>query len=441
MSFPRYPAYQPSGVEWLGEVPTHWEVKRLGSIFRPVDEPGNDELSILSVSIHDGVSDKELDEKEMDRKVTRSEDRSKYKKVLPGDLVYNMMRAWQGGFGAVTVPGMVSPAYVVARPTAAFSTSFVEGLLRTPQAVEQMRRYSQGVTDFRLRLYWEEFKTIGVALPPLAEQTAIAAFLDRETGKIDALVAEQRRLMELLKEKRQAVISHAVTRGLNPKAKLKPSGIEWLGDVPGHWELKRIKHLVRKLEQGWSPQCEGFPAEAEGEWGVLKVGCVNGGTFTASENKLLPPELEPMPELAIACGDLLISRANTRELVGSAAVAMRDYPTLMLCDKLYRVRFQPEQACPRFVSFYLGSSIVRGQIELGATGASASMLNIGQSAILELLIPTPPLAEQTAIVAHLEGELGKFDTLTAEAQRAIDLLQERRSALISAAVTGQIDVR
>jgi type I restriction enzyme S subunit len=148
MSFPRYAKYKDSGVEWLGEVPEHWDVRRLGAIFRQADEEGEDDLAILSVSIHDGVSDKELDEKEMDRKVTRSDDRSKYKRVQPGDLVYNMMRAWQGGFGSVTIAGMVSPAYVVARPISDFSTSFVEQLLRTPQAIEQMRRHSRGPPIF-----------------------------------------------------------------------------------------------------------------------------------------------------------------------------------------------------------------------------------------------------------------------------------------------------
>ncbi len=244
MSFPRYAKYEDSGIEWLGDVPTHWKVVRLGSIFREADEEGEDGLPLLSVSIHHGVSDKELDEKEMDRKVSRSEDRTKYKRVQPGDLVYNMMRAWQGGFGSVGIQGMVSPAYVVARPTARFSTEFIENLLRTPQAIEQMRRLSHGVTDFRLRLYWEEFKSIKVVLPPSTDQLAIVRFLDRETSKLDELVVEQRRLIELLKEKRQAVISHAVTKGLDPHVPMKSSGIEWLGDIPGHWDVSPIRRLI-----------------------------------------------------------------------------------------------------------------------------------------------------------------------------------------------------
>lgn len=200
-----------SGVEWLGEVPAHWTVTRLGSVFREVSDLGNDDLPILSVSIHDGVSDKELNEAEMDRKVTRSEDRSKYKVVSPGDLTYNMMRAWQGAFGAVTVHGQVSPAYVVARPISRVETSFVEQVLRTPQAVEQMRRHSKGVTDFRLRLYWEEFKNIRIALPPLAEQSALLRAISLDIDRFDALTAEAKAVITLLKERRTALISAAVT--------------------------------------------------------------------------------------------------------------------------------------------------------------------------------------------------------------------------------------
>ncbi len=211
--------------------------------------------------------------------------------------------------------------------------------------------------------------------------------------------------------------------------------------MPAHWEVQKVKHFTRSIEQGWSPQCEGYPAETESEWGVLKVGCVNGGTCNPSENKVLPPELKAIAALEIVSGDLLISRANTRELVGSAAVADRDYPNLMLCDKLYRLRFIADRCSPAFACRYLGLIAVLGQIELGATGASASMVNIPQSAIRELTIAAPPIAEQCEIVTALDRELAKFDTLTAEARRAIDLLQERRIALISAAVSSQIDVR
>ena len=200
-----------SGIEWLGEVPAHWELARLGAQFREVRDEGAEGLPILSVSIHDGVSDRELGDDDSDRKVTRSDDVSKYRRVEPGDLVYNMMRAWQGGFGAVTVSGMVSPAYVICRPTKSILTNFVEQLLRTPRAVEEMRRNSKGITDFRLRLYWDEFKNIKVAMPPEHEQQSIMGFVTEEVTKFATLAAEAERAIDLLKERRAALISAAVT--------------------------------------------------------------------------------------------------------------------------------------------------------------------------------------------------------------------------------------
>lgn len=206
-----YAPMKPSGIEWLGDVPEHWEVCRLATLFREVTEAGSDELPILSVSIHSGVSDDELDAEAMDRKITRIEDRSKYKRVAPGDLVYNMMRAWQGGFGTVAVDGMVSPAYVVARPQRAIVTAYCEHLLRTPQAIEQMRRHSRGVTDFRLRLYWEEFKNIRIAFPPAHEAAAICERISEIVGGFVSLSEGCEQTIALLQERRSVLISAAVT--------------------------------------------------------------------------------------------------------------------------------------------------------------------------------------------------------------------------------------
>lgn len=200
-----------SGIEWLGKVPEAWTITRLGNLFREVNESGNDELPLLTVSIHSGISDRELDDSELDRKVMRSDDRSKYKRVLPGDLVYNMMRAWQGGFGTTTVEGMVSPAYVVARPREPMTTSYIELLLRTPQAIEQMRRHSRGVTDFRLRLYWDEFKNIKVAMPPKTEADAICSHIAKNDAEFSEIIKANQESITLLQERRTALISAAVT--------------------------------------------------------------------------------------------------------------------------------------------------------------------------------------------------------------------------------------
>ncbi|WP_417275613.1 restriction endonuclease subunit S [Celeribacter halophilus] len=200
-----------SGVEWIGQVPSHWDVSRIAALFREAFRAPDPNLPVLSVSIHDGVTDGELSDEERDRKVALSEDRTKYQGVAPGDLVYNMMRAWQGAFGAVQVYGLVSPAYVVAQPIAEFRTKFIEHILHTKSASEEIRRFSRGIADFRMRLYWDHFRNLRVCLPSLGEQDEILAYIDRETARIDALISTTNRSIELLKEKRSALITAAVT--------------------------------------------------------------------------------------------------------------------------------------------------------------------------------------------------------------------------------------
>lgn len=200
-----------SGVEWLGKVPESWTTHRLATVFREVVRAGDPALPVLSLSIHDGISDDELDETERSRKVTLIEDRSKYKRVVPGDLAYNMMRAWQGAFGAVSVIGQVSPAYVVAEPKFPISTSYVELLLRTPMAIEEMRRFSRGIADFRSRLYWEQFRDLRICLPPPSEQDHIVSKIAASTARINTLIAKTERSIELLREHRTALITAAVT--------------------------------------------------------------------------------------------------------------------------------------------------------------------------------------------------------------------------------------
>lgn len=209
---------KPSGVEWIGDIPAHWDAPRIATLFREAFRKPDPDLPVLSVSIHNGVSDGELSDEERDRKVALSEDRTKYQGVEPGDLVYNMMRAWQGAFGAVAVSGLVSPAYVVARPVAEFRTKFLEHLLHTKSAAEEIRRYSRGIADFRMRLYWEYFRDIRVCLPPLSEQDEILGHIDRETARIEGLIEKTERSIALLKEKRAAFITAAVTGKIDVRA-------------------------------------------------------------------------------------------------------------------------------------------------------------------------------------------------------------------------------
>ncbi len=433
MTHPVYNQTSSSGAQWLDKVPTHWTLRRLGYFFDERREKVSDsDYPALSVTKYGIVPQLET--------AAKTDDGDNRKKVARGDFVINSRSDRKGSAGIAEQDGSVSLINTVLRPQAECHPRFVHYLLRSTAFQEEFYRYGQGIVADLWTTKYSEMRAILLAMPPLPEQTAIATFLDRETGKIDALVDEQRRLIELLKEKRQAVISHAVTKGLNPNARMKSSGVEWLGDVPEHWEVRRVKTVLCSLEQGWSPQCENYPAQGE-EWGVLKVGCVNGGVFRPEENKLLPAELDPIPALGVVRGDVLVSRANTRDLVGGVAFVDNDYPRLMLCDKLYRLRPDLSLCQPDFLALALQSPSSRAVIELEASGASSSMLNIGQSTILEMPLPLPPSIEQQQIVEHVRSVLNGLDRLSANTEEAIRLLTERRAALISAAVTGKIDIR
>ncbi|WP_295082450.1 restriction endonuclease subunit S [Ruminococcus sp.] len=200
-----------SGIEWIGEIPEDWNVYRIAALYEERNEAGNDELPILTVSINTGVSDRELSDEESLRVFVRSEDRSKYMKVYPGDLTYNMMRAWQGAFGAVRVLGMVSPAYVIAKPKQEIDSRYMEALLRTPAAKEEMKRHSYGIADFRMRLYWDYFKIIKVCFPTLSEQKEIADYIDTKCAEIDTLISKKEQFLTELDSYKKSMIYEYVT--------------------------------------------------------------------------------------------------------------------------------------------------------------------------------------------------------------------------------------
>jgi type I restriction enzyme S subunit len=444
MSFPRYPKYKDSGVEWLGDVPEHWEVlslRRCASNVQtggtPSTEPPSPDLEHGLLWYTPGDFGDSLVLTTSTWKISPNVvARGEVKVFPPGTVLIVGIGATLGKVGFAEEASSANQQINAVIPNERIDGYFLAYSLLVK--AEVMRFLSNASTIGIMNQ--EKTKDIWIAVPPIPEQTVIAAFLDRETAKIDELVGEQRRLIELLKEKRQAVISHAVTKGLNPHAPMKPSGIEWLGDVPEHWEVKPLKYSITKIEQGWSPQCESEPA-AENEWGVLKVGCGNRDKFDPTEQKALPLDVAPMPNYEIKAGDILVSRGNTLELVGMATFIEKVRPRLLLCDLLYRFQAKSERAEGAFLVLSLRSPNVRFQIERDATGTSASMKKIGQGTIREFVLAIPPLEEQRAIITFVNAETAKLDILTAEAQRAIDLLQERRTALISAAVTGQIDVR
>lgn len=209
-----------TGLDHIPRIPAHWSLLRAGHLFREVAEPNTNDLPVLSVSIHKGISDRQLDDEERDRKVNLIEDRSSYKCVRPGYLAYNMMRAWQGAVGVSTVDGAVSPAYVVAKPTRDLHSLYYQFLLRTPPFIEQMRQGSKGITDFRLRLYWEQFRLIMLPVPPLEEQRRIAAEAERELAHADEVAARIVRSVALLRERRAALITAAVAGHIDTRENL-----------------------------------------------------------------------------------------------------------------------------------------------------------------------------------------------------------------------------
>ena len=279
---------------------------------------------------------------------------------------------------------------------------------------------------------------IELPIPPSNEQTLIAAFLEREIAKIDELVAEQRRLIELLKEKRQAVISHAVTKGLNPHVPMKPSCIEWLGDVPEHWKVVKLTYLLATSpKNGISPEIT-----AEGTTPTFSIAAVRNAVVDIHGHlKFANLNLADAASYFVRQGDILVLRGSgSKDLVGTAGIVLTVPPeNCIYPDILIRIR-PNQQIIPWYLVASLNSSAIRPQI-LNAAQTAAGIWKVSGGSLQETRLPCPPREEQLQIEAYLRNELTVFDALTSEVERAIDLLQERRTALISAAVTGKIDVR
>lgn len=359
-------------------------------------------------------------------------------RVKSGDVVL----ARRGELGRYGLVGDLEDGYLcgtgslLVRPGGQLSARFFGYYLETSQARAWLSLQSVGSTMENL----SEGILARFPVPDIriSDQERIANFLDEQTARIDALIAEKGRLVGTVREYEQSELSRILTQGLTSHP-LIPTGRPFITRAPVHWRVTAFKRALMGLGQGWSPQCEGRPAEAH-EWGVLKVGCVNGTSFNANENKALPPSLEPDLTCVLQRGDVLVSRANTRELVGLAALVEDEHPNLLMCDKLYRLRLRTDWVTPEFSVLLLRSDAARRQIELGASGASSSMQNISQDVIRELLVALPPIAEQMEIVSKARQIRESCNVLVGHCTEHIDRLREYRSSLISAAVTGQMEL-
>jgi type I restriction enzyme S subunit len=430
MSLTPYPKYKDSGVEWLGDVPEHWEVSDCRRLFRQDRTPAFPEDDQLSATQKYGVIPQKLFMELQDQKVTLAlSGLDNFKHVDEGDFVISL-RSFQGGIEQSAHAGCVSPAYTVLKPARSLIGRFWNYLLKSRGHIDALQSMTDGIRDGK-SISFGQFGQFPVPQVPPAEQTAIAAFLDRETAKIDALVAEQRRLMELLKEKRQAVISHAVTKGLNLDAPMKDSGIEWLGEVPGHWGQTKLSRLSTRIGDG----LHGTPQYVdESEHRFINGNNLAGGKIVFSETTRCVSE-EEAEKHRIELNDytLLLSINGT---IGNLAFYHGE--TVMLGKSAAYINCNGELN-REFLFWFLQSSHIARYFDFSVTGTTIN--NLSLESIRGLPVVLPPLKEQSAIVADLYELAGRFDTLTAEAQHAIALLQERRTALISAAVTGQIDVR
>ena len=392
-------------------------------------------VDISSVSLINGITD--VENQTFEKAPSRAR-----RMVRHGDTIISTVRTYLKAIASVESPPenmIVSTGFAVIRPLEVIDSGFLGYALQSTAFIDAVVAHSTGVG------YPAINPTTLISLPVCypenkKEQQHIAAFLDWKTGQIDALIAKKQALMDKLKEKRLAVITQAVTKGLNSAAPMRDSGIAWLGNVPAHWEVKRLRFATGRIEQGWSPQCDNQPAD-EDAWGVMKVGCVNGDEFDALENKALPLDLQPLEEYELHPREILISRANTKELLGSAAIVPDDVrPKLLLCDKLFRLR-PATGVNEEFLTCYLRTPAARYQYERDATGSSGSMQNIGQGTLKNLVVVLPPIDEQKLITQHIRSEVGKLDALMQRTESAIAHLTEYRTALITAATTGQIDVR
>lgn len=435
-----YPAYQDSEVEWLEEAPSHWACIPVGRLYRRTKRTNFPEKELLSVYRDHGVVPTSSRD---DNNNKPSEDMTAYQLVEPDNLVMNKMKAWQGSIAISEYEGIVSPAYFVYEPNAKMFDlaipKYIHYLLRHPIYVAQYLRQSKGIRVNQWDLDPDEFKKIELLLPAKEEQKKIINFLDHETAKIDALIEKQQRLIELLKEKRQAVISHAVTKGLNPKAPMKDSGVEWLGEVPAHWVVSKVKHFAT-MQGGYA-----FNSELFKENGVqlLRIGNVYLNELSLERQPVFVDEdfLKTHRNFVVGLGDLLMSLTGTLGKTDYGfAVRVDKFGPFMLNQRVAKITPKESKISVNYLLYSVRSESYLKQLH--SLPAGTKQANLSNEDVLNISIAAPSnIEEQNIISSYVAEQLLKYDSIIANGLSAIELLQERRTALISAAVTGKIDVR
>jgi len=410
-----YAEYKESGLPWLGELPAHWEIKRNASLFQQRNAVGEPDWPILEVSLRTGVRIRQFGSTK--RKQVMS-DKAKYKCATKGDYVYNMMRMWQGAAGIAPVDGLVSPAYVVAKPFPHVNPAYFASLFRTEDYLAEVDAFSRGIVKDRNRLYWDQFKQIPTPYPPPAEQAAIVRFLDWANGRLERTIRAKRKVNALLNEQKQTIIHSAVTRGLDPSVHLKPSGIPWLGEIPAHWEVARVKNQFRCLNTKRIP----LNAVERGSM-TTRVFDYYGasGVIDKVDDYLFDDEL------------LLIAEDG-------ANLVLRNLPLAIIARGRFWVNNHAHILKPLHGNIvYLAHILETLNYKPWISGAAQPKLTLDRLMAISIAIAPPD--EQDLIVEHTAESTRPIRVAISRLEREIDLLREYRTRLVADVVTGKLDVR
>ena len=401
-----YPAYRDSGVPWAPCVPNDWQVLRNGRLFAHRVETGFPDLPILEVSLKTGVRVRDM--QNMKRKQVMSQ-KEKYKRAVKGDIAYNMMRMWQGAVGAAPVDGLVSPAYVVVRPFELVNSTYYSYLFRTDVYMREVNKYSRGIVADRNRLYWDEFKQMPALVPPLAEQDQIVAYLRAQDVRIARFIKAKRELIELLTEQKLRIVDHAVMRGLDASVKFKPSGVEWLGEVPENWAVKRLKWVCR-FAYGDSL------SETSRHGGDIIVYGSNG-----------PVGRHDMANAIGPC--IVIGRKGSFGKINYSESDLFAIDTTYFVDKKYT------KENIRWLYYVLI------WCRLDKISKDSAIPGLDRRDALDTSVPIPDVTEQEKITEWLDVETAEINEAITCVEEEIRLVREYRERLIFDVVTGQIDVR
>jgi type I restriction enzyme S subunit len=422
MNLKPYPKYKVSGVPWLGQVPEHWEVYRNGQLFREIVDIHHPDLELLSMTITHGI----VKQSDTGRKTRASEDKNQYKRICIDDIGYNLMNCFSGAIGVSNYEGILSPAYAVCRPKQPLETLYYHFLFRSPIYLDVFNSFSYGIMFERNRLYFERFKLIKSPLPSIEEQIKITKYLKYKTAQISRLIRAKKRIIELLKEQKQAIINQAVTRGLDPDVKLKPSGVEWLGKIPEHWEVRRLRYIFHEVDS----------RSKDGKEIHLSMSQKHGGLVKSSEieERRLMSESYAGGKLC-QTGDVVLNRLKAH--LGIFALA----PCDGVISPDYTVLRPIVQINGKFYEILLRSQMIRSELRIRCKGIVEGFWRLYTDDFYDIFVPVPPKDEQVLIINKLEGIFTNIDFLISSTEREISLIQEYRTRLIADVVTGKVDVR